>query len=84
MSIEPEVGKVYNVSHSRKGKFCLKVNDVTNTWVGGVIVDGEAEAILQDNFKGEGEHINIRKSFCNFYPLKSQEEGEFGYVAKRE
>ena len=74
MSLEPKLGEVYEVSHTRKGNFTIKVTCIDEEWVEGVVVDGEANAILQGNVKGEGEKVSLRKSFCNFYLPKSEGE----------
>lgn len=65
-----EVGKTYNVNHSRKGKFALQVTSVSEEWIDGFIVSGMAKAILPYNEVYEGEKITVRRSFCTFTPTE--------------
>lgn len=65
------VGKEYEVTHSRKGKFYMRINDIDNTWVHGVITGGRAGAMLEYNERFEGEEITVRKSFCKFKEIKN-------------
>ena len=61
-----EIGKNYKVSHSRKGVFEMKVNDVSGEWVTGIITSGYADAICDHNEVWEGEEITIRISLASF------------------
>ena len=64
-----EVGKIYNVAHSRKGKFTMQVKSISGEWVSGVVVDSVAKAIMDYNFKYSGDEITVRDSHCNFSEL---------------
>lgn len=66
MKNELIVGKEYEVTHSRKGKFVIQINAIDATWVHGVITDGVAGAMLEYNVRFEGEEITVRKSLCKF------------------
>ena len=57
-------GKVYNINHTRKGRFSMQVTDQCETWLHGTIVDGVAQAILDHNIRLPGESISVRKSHC--------------------
>lgn len=59
-----EIGKIYKINHSRKGKFAIQVTRQCDEWVTGVIIQGMAKAMLDYNEKYEGEEITVRKSFC--------------------
>ena len=61
-----KVGKIYKVTHERKGKFSLFVEDVDDTWVHGTVVKGQAGALLSYNVVNVGEEIRIRREFCDF------------------
>lgn len=58
-----EIGKTYDVSTQRKGRFVIKITNLDDTWATGIIVEGEAQAMLDYNRKSEGEEITIRRSF---------------------
>lgn len=49
-----ENGKTYEVTHSRKGRFTLRVENQSEEWLTGLIVDGT-----------ESEEITVRKSFLS-------------------
>lgn len=66
---EIEVGKIYKVIHSRKGSFVVRIKDVSKDWVGAEIVAGKAKYINQPE-REEGEEITLRKSLCNFFEFK--------------
>lgn len=65
-----EVGKTYNVNHSRKGKFTLQVTSVGDEWIDGIIVAGMAKAIMSYNEVYKGEKITVRRSLCTFTPVE--------------
>lgn len=60
-----EVGKIYKVTHSRKGSFSLKVVAINDEWIEGVIYNGVAGAMMEYNVKLEGEEITVRESFLS-------------------
>lgn len=61
-----EAGKIYHVSHCRKGNFTMQVTDVGETWIGGTLIEGQTNAMLQENIVYEGEPLTVRASFCTF------------------
>jgi len=61
-----EIGRAYNVNHSRKGKFVMIVESQDETWVHGTVVSGVAKATMDYNVKEEGEEISLRKELCTF------------------
>jgi hypothetical protein len=61
----------YSVTHSRKGKFSMRVNNVSGEWISGVITRGtNARALLTYNEKEDGDEITIRESLSSFTPIK--------------
>lgn len=60
----PEIGKVYEVRHSRKGNFVMRATKVSDEWLTGVILDGVAGAIMEDNVRDEGEEVSVRNTLC--------------------
>jgi len=68
--MENETGKIYNVNHSRKGKFTIKVESQNETWLTGTIMKGFAMSIKGNVMYDEGEKITIRKSLCDLTKLK--------------
>ena len=66
ITTELKSGEIYKVNHSRKGKFKLLVENQCDTWVTGLITEGTAKAILQENERDQFEEITIRKSLCSF------------------
>ena len=65
----PEINRIYNVNHSRKGRFTMRVDNVNGEWVCGQIVDGTATAMMDYNVKEAGEDITVRLSLCQFTPI---------------
>lgn len=61
-----EIGKIYDVFSSRKGKFRMKVTHQDDTWATGVITKGKAKAILAYNEVEKGEEVTVRKSLTTF------------------
>lgn len=51
-----EVGKKYDVDHSRKGRFRIQVDDVSGTFVTGTIIKGRARFLSEPN-RGPGDVI---------------------------
>ena len=64
-----EIGKEYEVRHSRKGTFSIKVTALNDEWITGKITKGIAEAIMSYNVAYEGEEITIRDTHSYFIPL---------------
>jgi hypothetical protein len=61
-----EVGKVYQVNSQRKGKFMMRVTDVNDKFITGVITNGKAGAMLSYNEREQGEEVTVRQSLCSF------------------
>jgi len=68
----PEINRIYNVNHSRKGKFTMRVDSVTVDWAHGQVVDGTAKAMMNYNVKEAGDPITVRLSHCQFTPIPSE------------
>lgn len=64
--MELTIGEIYEVNHSRKGRFNMLVESQDDEWVTGIITDGQAGAILDYNIREQFEEITIRKSLCSF------------------
>lgn len=69
MKEELIIGKTYEVNHSRKGKFNLELKHQCNTWASGIITNGFADSMLEENIKEQFEEITVRKELCTFKPL---------------
>ncbi len=63
----PEVGKVYEVVHTRKGTFRVRMTYVRPDWASGIIVEGVADAIIPDNIRYSGEEVAMHRALCTFY-----------------
>ena len=57
-----EVGKEYDVHHSRKGNFRIKVNGLHSTMIQATITQGKARFISESD-RGPGERIGINREF---------------------
>lgn len=69
-----EVGKTYDVRHSRKGRFTMRVTDVRSYWISGEIVAGRAHYLSQQN-QGEGfvgDAITISSHFATFEEVQDE------------
>lgn len=66
MSTNPEVGKTYRITHSRKGTFNGVVTGLDDTWAKVLIVSGVARAMLDYNEREAGEAVTVRLSHCAF------------------
>lgn len=64
--MELRIGKIYDVSSSRKGKFRMRLTDQCETWATGIIISGKAKAICDYNEREEGEEITVRKELSSF------------------
>jgi hypothetical protein len=64
-----EIGNVYNVFSSRKGKFRMKLTEQCDTWATGIITKGKAKAILAENEVEQGEQVTVRKELSSFTPI---------------
>jgi hypothetical protein len=63
---EIQIGKIYNVAHSRKGKFTMRITSISGEWITGIIIDSTAKAMLGYNYKYSGDEITVRECFCTF------------------
>lgn len=63
-------GKLYNITHIRKGEFQLRVEGEDDEFIYGVIDGGVAEK-LEGATYSVGEKISVRKSFCTIIPLEA-------------
>lgn len=64
----PVIGGVYDVRHSRKGSFTMRVTDISGEWLSGVIVKGTAKAIMSYNTREAGESITVRDTHSYLIP----------------
>jgi hypothetical protein len=60
-----EIGKIYEIDHSRKGRFSIRVEEQGEDYLEGVVVDGYAAAMMSYDVKEEGEKVRMRKSLIN-------------------
>lgn len=62
-----EVGKTYEIYHSRKGKFAIKVISDDGEWLDVEIVSGTAKAMLRGNVAFAGDLLTLRKGHINSF-----------------
>jgi len=68
-STDLEIGKTYDIRSKRKGNFwgtLLELNDTSGKFR---IASGKAIFMAQDD-RVEGDTIDMKLSFCKFYPIK--------------
>ena len=68
------IGKLYNVNHSRKGKFTMRVTGIRGEWIDGIMVDSMARAAMSYNEKYSGDEITVRDSLATFSELRAPAE----------
>ena len=68
------VGGEYEVRHSRKGTFRIKITALRGEWIDGIISDGTAGAMMSYNVRGEGEEITIRDCHSYFIPVGGRQQ----------
>jgi len=59
-----EIGRIYNVNHSRKGKFQIELTHVDSEFLTGVILFGKASSIGFGAGYSKGDEITFRKSLA--------------------
>lgn len=59
-----QIGKIYKVNHSRKGRFSIQVTYSDAATIQGTIIDGVSDAILDYNIRLPGESITMKRSLC--------------------
>jgi hypothetical protein len=69
-NIPLEIGREYEVRHTRKGTFCMRVEKLYDCWISGVVTLGVATAVMSYNVKDEGDEITVRDTQSYFIPLK--------------
>lgn len=57
-----QIGKTYKVDHSRRGRFTIKVTQLSDEWVTGVVLDGAPKGIRGDVTADHGEELTSRIS----------------------
>ena len=58
-------GKIYKISHSRKGTFVAKITAAGKEWTQAIVIEGETLAMNPENIKVEGDPITFRTSFIS-------------------
>ncbi|MFA7295680.1 MAG: hypothetical protein WC211_00670 [Dehalococcoidia bacterium] len=58
----PTVGGMYDVNHSRKGRFRARALAVRGEWLDVEIVSGMARAALRGNEREAGEEVTLRNT----------------------
>lgn len=61
-----QVGKTYDVNHSRKGRFRLKVLGINGEWITGQMVSGKTKTLLPENSAEAGETVTVREQLATF------------------
>jgi hypothetical protein len=72
--MSPIIGKLYKVTHSRKGMFTMRVTAINGEWISGVVGDSVAKAVMEYNVKYSGDEITVRDSHCSFTELEAPAE----------
>ena len=57
-----EIGKEYDVHHSRKGTFRIRVNDLSDSMIDATITQGKARYVSEPD-RGPGDHICLDRNF---------------------
>lgn len=60
--MEPEIGKTYTITHERKGRFALRITEVTPATLTGEIVEGATIVLVAANRRTVGESVILRRS----------------------
>lgn len=60
------VGKIYKVTHQRKGVFVGRITGFDDTWASVEITQGKAMALLECNEAHAGEEVTVRRCLCTF------------------
>lgn len=64
-----EVGRTYDIRSTRKGNFWGTLLELNGEFAEFRIVSGKAKFMAQDD-RLEGNTVDMRLSFCKFYPIK--------------
>ena len=67
--MEIEINKTYEINHTRKGRFIIRVTKQDERWITGILQAGKPKMINHKNDILDGEEITVRKSFCTFAPF---------------
>ena len=70
--VEVKEGKVYRITHRRKGTFTAKVTKVGDPWITVMLVEGKTTALCAYNVKFEGEEVEMRDSLISRAELVPQ------------
>lgn len=65
-----EIDKIYKIIHSRKGTFTLRITEIGEEFVTGIILNGVAKNLSRED-DIIGDKITIRKEFCIFLKTKN-------------
>lgn len=71
MKNKVKVGKIYNVNHSRKGRFILKIISVNDEWITGELIEGDPKYLSEGAYSVAGEEMTLRESFCEFQEVSN-------------
>jgi hypothetical protein len=64
--IDLKIGEEYSVFDRRHGKFSIRVTDIGNDFVHGIITGGNYQAIYEYNERKIGESVAVRKTLAHF------------------
>lgn len=65
----PEVGKIYDLRHSRFGRATVKIISITGEWIDVEVVSGVLRGMTEEWFPGDTK--TVRDSHCAFYGKSS-------------
>jgi len=63
------IGNEYEVRHTRKGTFCMTVENINGEWISGKVSAGIANALMSYNVKDVGDEITVRDTHSYFVPV---------------
>lgn len=68
MAALPDVGKIYRVHHSRKGRATVRIETISDDeiWIDAVIIEGTLSGIGAGSVRMEGDAVRMRASLCKF------------------
>lgn len=60
-----EIGKVYLIQHRRNGQLTMRITDLTQEWITGVVVTGKTEMVSAWVEVEPGQGITLRRSYIS-------------------
>lgn len=64
-----EIGREYTCESDRRGTFRMRIIEIDDVWVTGIITVGIARAKIPANVRHPGGKVTVRASLTNFTPV---------------